>query len=46
MYLIYVNNTLPLALVVHEITRHLWAAYDINSNSTEGDLYYMSKRME
>ena len=26
MYLIYVNNTLPLALVVHEITRHFWAA--------------------
>ena len=27
MYFIYVNNTLPLALVVHEITRHFWAAY-------------------
>ena len=24
---IYVNNTLPLALVVHEISRHFWAAY-------------------
>ena len=27
MYIIYVNNTLPLALTVHEITRHFWAAY-------------------
>ena len=25
MYIIYVNNTLPLA---HEISRHFWAAYD------------------
>ena len=24
MYIIYVNNTLPLA---HEISRHFWAAY-------------------
>ena len=24
---IYVNNTLPLALVVHEISRHFWATY-------------------
>ena len=28
MYIIYVYNTLPLALVVHEISRHFWAAYD------------------
>ena len=27
MYFIYVNNTLPLALAVHEITRNFWAAY-------------------
>ena len=27
MYTIYVNNTLPLALAVHEISRHFWAAY-------------------
>ena len=27
MYIIYVNNTLPLALAVHEISRHFWAAY-------------------
>ena len=27
MYFIYVNNTLTLALAVHEITRHFWAAY-------------------
>ena len=26
MYIIYVDNALPLALVVHEITRHFWAA--------------------
>ena len=26
MYIIYVNNTLPLA---HEISRHFWAAYDL-----------------
>ena len=25
MYIIYVNNTLPLA---HEISRHFWAAYE------------------
>ena len=24
-YLTYVNNTLPLALAVHEISRHFWA---------------------
>ena len=30
MYLMYVNNTLPLALAAHEInTRHFWAAYDL-----------------
>ena len=29
MYIIYVNNTLPLALAVHEISRHFWAAYDL-----------------
>ena len=28
MYIIYVNNMLPLALAVHEITRHFWAAYE------------------
>ena len=28
MYIIHVNNTLPLALAVHEISRHFWAAYD------------------
>ena len=27
MYIIYVNNTLPLALAVHEISRHFWAPY-------------------
>ena len=27
----YVNNTLPLALAVHEISRHFWAAYDLIS---------------
>ena len=27
VYIIYVNNTLPLALAVHEIFRHFWAAY-------------------
>ena len=27
MYIIYVNNTLPLALAVHEISRHFWAVY-------------------
>ena len=27
----YVNNTLPLALAVHEISRHFWAAYDLTS---------------
>ena len=27
MYIINVNNTLPLALAVHEISRHFWAAY-------------------
>ena len=26
MYIIYVNNTLPLA---HEISRHFWAAYGV-----------------
>ena len=26
--IIYVNNTLPLALAVHEISRHFWAACD------------------
>ena len=26
--IIYVNNTLPLALTVHEISRHFWAAYE------------------
>ena len=26
MYIIYVNNTLPLA---HEISRHFWAAYGL-----------------
>ena len=26
--IIYVNNTLPLVLAVHEISRHFWAAYD------------------
>ena len=26
MYIIYVNNTLPLA---HEISRHFWAAYAV-----------------
>ena len=30
MYIIYVNNTLPLALAVHEISRHFWAAYGIS----------------
>ena len=29
IYIIYVNNTLLLALAVHEISRHFWAAYDI-----------------
>ena len=29
MYIIYVNNTLPLA---HEISRHFWAAYGMNSS--------------
>ena len=29
MYVIYVNNTLPLALTVHEISRHFWAAYGL-----------------
>ena len=28
-YIIYVNNTLPLALAVHEISRHFWAAYSL-----------------
>ena len=27
MYTTYVNNTLPLALAVHKISRHFWAAY-------------------
>ena len=27
MYLIYVNDMLLLALAVHKITRHFWAAY-------------------
>ena len=27
MYIIYVNNTLPLVLAVHKISRHFWAAY-------------------
>ena len=26
MYIIYVNNKLPLALAVHKISRHFWAA--------------------
>ena len=33
MYIIYVNNTLPLALTVHEISRHFWAAYDYTRRS-------------
>ena len=33
MYIIYVNNTLPLALAVHEISRHFWAAYALTTNS-------------
>ena len=32
MYIIYVNNTLPLA---HEISRHFWAAYAALSQSEE-----------
>ena len=32
MYTIYVNNTLPLALAVHKISRHFWAAYAINKS--------------
>ena len=28
MYIIYVNNTLPLA---HEISRHFWAAYGVTT---------------
>ena len=31
MYIIYVNNTLPLA---HEISRHFWAAYALTDNKT------------
>ena len=31
MYIIYANNTLRLALAVHEISRHFWAAYDITN---------------
>ena len=27
MYIIYVNNTLPLALAVHKISRHFWVTY-------------------
>ena len=29
MYIIYVNNTLPLA---HEISRHFWAAYGFSNS--------------
>ena len=33
---VYVNNTLPLALAVHEISRNFWAAYTITHQSTSG----------
>ena len=33
-YLIYVNNTPPLALAVHEITRNFWTAYVDSYNET------------
>ena len=35
MYVISVNNTLPLALAVHEITRNFWAAYAQNMAQTQ-----------
>ena len=34
VHIVYVNNTLPLALAVHEISRHFWAAYGYFSNLT------------
>ena len=33
MYIIYVNNTLPLALAVHKISRHFWVAYGLTRQS-------------
>ena len=32
-YIIYVNNTLPLALALHKISRHFWAAYGATSDA-------------
>ena len=34
IYVMYLNNTLPLALAVHEITRHFWASYGITQLNT------------
>ena len=39
MYIIYVNDTLPLALAVHEISRHFWAAYEKFTKITPFDKY-------
>ena len=38
MYVIYVNNTLPLVLAMHEITRHFWAAYRVDKHALVGRL--------
>ena len=37
----YVNNTLPLALAVHEISRHFWAAYALLYANGDGYLRYL-----
>ena len=34
MYIIYVNNTLPLA---HEISRHFWAAYELTGQKLHNE---------
>ena len=41
MYIIYVNNTLPLALAVHKISRHFWVAYGLTRQS-----YYTAKNAQ
>ena len=41
MYIIYVNNTLPLA---HEISRHFWAAYGANTTICKLPLTVHSKQ--
>ena len=35
MYIIYVNNTLPLALAVHKISQHFWPRLWNNRHSSD-----------